>query len=195
MKRFRFKLPSRDRLLIGVAPSVMALLVLALFVIPNYLHAAEARRESRRVDHATADHLMKRSQLVALERDLARMGAERSVRCRVIGDLEADRLVDAVARPVDGHSVRNQGIRLGLPEKLPKDATRKLDLVRRVVTIEMMGSFDAIFAVLDAAENMEQLVVPIRIEFGAIRNPADEQVSVRATIELHSFFRGAGATR
>ena len=137
MKRLRFKLPSRERLLAGIGPAALALIVLALFVVPNYLHAAEARRESRRVDQATNDHLMKRSQLVALERDLARLSAERSVRCRVIGDVGADRLVDAIARPVDGRSVRNQGIRLGTHETLAKDAARPLDLVRRTVAVAL----------------------------------------------------------
>lgn len=191
MKRLRIKLPSRERLLAGIGPSAVAVLVLAMFVVPNYLHAAEARRISRRIDQTTSDHLMKRSQLVALERDLARMSAERSVRCRVIGDVSDDRLVDAIARPVDGRSVRNQGIRLGGHEKLAKDPLRQLELVRRIVTVEMMGSFDAIFAVLDASENVEQLVVPMRIEFGAVRNPSDDEVSVRATIELHCYFHAS----
>jgi len=188
-------MPSRDRVLGAIGPTVVALLVLALFVVPNYLRAAEARRESMRVGQLTNDHLMKRSQLVALERDLAQLRAERTMRCRVIGALSADRLVDAIARPVDGRAVKNQGIRLGMPEKLAKETGRPVDLVRRVVTVEMMGSFDAVFSVLDAAERLEQLVVPIRIEIGAIRASAEEEPSVRATIELHGYFRAAEDAR
>ena len=59
----------------------------------------------------------------------------------------------------------------------------------------MMGSFEAIFAVLDAAETIEQLVVPVRIEFGAIRNPSDSDTSVRATIELQCYFRTPEAAK
>ncbi|MBX3354518.1 MAG: hypothetical protein KF724_02335 [Phycisphaeraceae bacterium] len=191
----RINLPSRERMLAGLGPTLLALLVLALFVIPNYFAAAEARRESRRVDQVTNEHLMKRSQLVALERDLARLRAERDLRCRIIGDLASDRLVDAIARPVDGRSVRNQGIRLGMPEKLAKEQGRPLDLTRRVVTVEMSGSFEAIFSVLDAADRIDQLVVPVRLELGAIRGGTTDEISVRATLELHSFFRAQEASR
>lgn len=191
----RLQMPSRERLIAGVGPAAVALLVLLLFVVPNYLHASQARRESRRVDQIASEHLVKRSQLVALERDLARLRAERELRCRQIGDLASDRLVDAIARPVDGRSVRNQGIRLGMPEKLAKDATRPIDLTRRVVTVEMMGSFDALFSVLDAADRAEQLVVPVRLEITAVRGGPDEDISIRATLELHGFFRFAEGTR
>lgn len=189
MRSLRFRIPSRDRLLAAFGPTVFALIVLALFVVPNYFNAAEVRRESRRVDATTNELMVKRSQVVALERDLARMRAERSLRCRTIGDLSSDRLVDAIARPVDGRAVRNQGIRLGMPERLAKDGGRKLELTRRVVTVEMVGSFDAIFSVIDVAEQCEQLVVPVRIEVAAVRGNPDEDVYVRATIELHSYFR------
>jgi len=196
MKRLRINLPSRERLVAGVGPTAVALLVLSMFVVPNYLRAADARRESLRVDQTTSDHLVKRSQLVALERDLARLRAERAHRCRVITQLSEDRLVDAIARPVDGNDVRNQGIRLGLPEKVAKEGPRQLDLVRRVVIVEMMGSFDAVFSVLEAAERMDQLVVPARLEIGTIRSgAADEDVSVRATIELHGIFRAPEGSR
>ncbi len=188
MKLPRLSFPSRERLTTTLGPVCLAAIVVGLFVVPNYLRAAEARRESLRVDSATNEQMLKRSQLVALERDLAQRRAEQSVRCRTLIDLASDRLAEGIGRTIDGRGIRNQGVRLGTPERLPKDAHRPLDLVRRTVTIEMMGSFDAAFSLIDAAESMSQLVVPVRIEIALLRGNPEDEAAIRATIELQGYF-------
>lgn len=195
MKRFRVPLPSRERFMTTLGPVVLAAMVLGLFVLPNYLRAAEARRESLLVDLTASEHMIKRSQLVALERDLAERRAEMSLRCRSIVELAADRLAEALGRTIDGRGIRNQGVRLGAPERLPKDAHRPLELTRRTVTVEMMGSFDAAFSVLDTAESIAQLVVPLRIEIALVRGNPDDEAAIRATIELQGYFRSTEPER
>lgn len=189
MTRLRLRLPSREKLMTTFGPVVLALVVLALFVLPNYLRAAEARRESLRVDVTASEHMLKRSQLVALERDLAARRAEQSVRCRTLVDLASDRLAEAIGRTIDGRGIRNQGVRIGSAERLAKDVHRPLDLMKRTVTVEMMGSFDAVFSVLDTAESISQLVSPLRIEIALVRGNPDDEAAVRATIELQGWFR------
>lgn len=188
MNMRRIALPSRERLMTALGPPLLAVLVIGLFVIPNYLRAAEARRESIRVDLTASEQMLKRSQLVALERDLARLRAEQSVRCRTLVTIANDRLGEAIGRTIDGRGVRNQGVRLAGVERLPKDAHRPLPLIRRVTTVEMMGSFEAAFSVLDAAESMSQLVVPSRFELALVRGSAEDEAMVRATIEFQGYF-------
>jgi len=193
VKRLRVLWPARERMVSTFGPIVLAIVVLGLFVLPNYLHAAEARRESARVDFTANEQLLKRSQLVALERDLAERRAERTMNCRTLLDIGSDRLAEAIGRTIDGRGIRNQGVRLGSPERLPKDAHRPLDLVRRSVTVEMMGSFDAAFSLIDAAESISQLVVPYRIEIQLVRGNPDDEAAIRAAIEFHGYFRAPGA--
>jgi len=195
MKLPRIRVPSRERLLSTFGPPLLAVIVVGLFVLPNYLRAAEARRESRRVDLTANEQMLKRSQLVAIERDLARLRAEQSVRCRVLVPLGDDRLGEAIGRTIDGRGVRNQGVRLAAVEHLPRDAHRPLDLTRRTMTVELMGSFEAAFSVLDAAESMSQLVVPSRFEVALVRGASEDAATIRATIEFHGYFAASEGER
>lgn len=184
-------LKGRERHLTLIVPAAISLLVSGAFVVPNYVRAAALRNECRTLEANANDQLIMRSQLASLQKEVAALREVHATDVRPLCDLAADKLLDKVARPVDGQEVRNQGIRIGTTERLAKDSVRPQDVVKRTVTIEMDGSFKAVFAVLDDAERLNQLVVPARVEMAVSRGSANSTSGVRATIELAQYFRPA----
>jgi hypothetical protein len=64
--------------------------------------------------------------------------------------------------------------------------------MRREVTVEMTGTFDSVFGVVDAAEAVDQLVTPRSIEIVVISSPAEQAThgnpTVRATMLFEEWF-------
>jgi NAD(P)-dependent dehydrogenase (short-subunit alcohol dehydrogenase family) len=65
-------------------------------------------------------------------------------------------------------------------------------VMRREVTVEMTGTFDSVFGVVDAAEAVDQLVTPRSIEIVVMSSPAEQATlgnpAVRATMIFEEWF-------
>ena len=175
----------RDAIAMGIVPAAAAVFATALFAVPNYVRAGSLRDETQRLEAVAGENIAQRNNLLRLESAVVGMRRECADRCPppAAAD-EREALLAAVTRTTDGAGVRTQSIRTGSQSAHP-EAICGMRLVRREVTVEMTGSFDAAFGVLDAAESTGRLVTPRVIEFSSAAG-ADEQAilgtsAVRAT--------------
>lgn len=175
----------RDAIAMGIVPSAAAIVATAMFAVPNYVRAGSLRDETQRLEAVAGENIAQRNNLLRLESSVASMRRECADRCPLPSRAEErDVLLAAVTRTSDGAGVRTQSIRTGSQSAHP-DAICGMRLSRREVTVEMVGSFDASFGVLDAAESTGRLVTPRLVEFASAAG-ADEQAilgasTVRAT--------------
>lgn len=175
----------RDAVAMGIVPAAAAIVATALFAVPNYMRAGSLRDETQRLEAVAGENIAQRNNLLRLESAVAAMRRECTDRCPppAAAD-ERDALLAAVTRTTDGAGVRTQSIRTGGQAAHP-DAICGVRLSHREVTVEMTGSFDAAFGVLDAAESTGRLVTPRVVEFTSAAG-SDEQAilgtsAVRAT--------------
>ncbi|MFM9180941.1 MAG: hypothetical protein ACKOV8_06830 [Phycisphaerales bacterium] len=175
----------RDAVAMGIVPAAAAVVATALFAVPNYVRAGSLRNETQRLEAVAGENIAQRNNLLRLESAVVGMRRECADRCPppAAAD-EREALLAAVTRTTDGAGVRTQSIRTGSQSVHP-EAICGMRLSRREVTVEMTGSFDAAFGVLDAAESTGRLVTPRVIEFSSAAG-ADEQAilgtsAVRAT--------------
>ena len=187
----------RDFLAWGIVPAMAAALVTSLFAVPNYVRALSLQDESQRLQAVSAENISQRNNLKYLEANVAKLRAERDRRCRPLGDQsERDRLLAAITRQNDGVAVRDQSIRTGTvaAHEIPGSDLR---VQRRTVDVDMTGTFDAVFGVIDAAEDVDQLVTPRMIEITVLGDPIQLAQSgdpaVRATMVLDEWFTAPAA--
>jgi hypothetical protein len=104
---------------------------------------------------------------------------------------DRDHLLSAITRPTDGTVVREQSIRTSVLAPVDGIAADG-PVMRREVTVEMTGTFDSVFGVVDAAEAVDQLVTPRSIEIVVISSPAEQATlgnpTVRATMLFEEWF-------
>lgn len=178
----------RELVLWGLAPCGFAALVVGLFAVPNYMRAQTMKDDAQRLKAVTNETITAQNNLRTLERMVTGLREERDHRCRPLSDgAERDRLLTAITRATDGLIVQEQSIRTGpvtAAEYMPAD----FPVMKRDITVEMLGTFDAIFGVLDAAEAIDQLVTPRAIEFVIVPSAAEQAQSGNSTVKAHIIF-------
>ena len=181
----------RETVAWAVVPGTAAVLVTALFVVPNYVRALDMQDEAQRLEAVAGENISQRNNLQVLEKGVAALREESARRCRPLAEgTENDRLLASITRPTDGTVVREQSIRTG-PLSPASDAAGGASL-RREVSVEMTASFESVFGVLEAAEGVDQLVAPRMVEIAVLHGPIEQasagNAAVRATMVFDEWF-------
>ena len=182
----------RDLMVWAVGPALGAILVTTLFVIPNYARALRMQDEAQRLEAVSGENISQRNNLKLMERSVSELREECNRRCRPLAEgTDRDHLLSAITRPTDGTVVREQSIRTSVLAPVDGIAADG-PVMRREVTVEMTGTFDSVFGVVDAAEAVDQLVTPRSIEIVVISSPAEQATlgnpTVRATMLFEEWF-------
>ena len=182
----------RDLMIWAVGPALGAILVTTLFVIPNYARALRMQDEAQRLEAVSGENISQRNNLKLMERSVSELREECNRRCRPLAEgTDRDHLLSAITRPTDGTVVREQSIRTSVLAPVDGIAADG-PVMRREVTVEMTGTFDSVFGVVDAAEAVDQLVTPRSIEIVVISSPAEQATlgnpTVRATMLFEEWF-------
>lgn len=184
----------RETIAWAIVPGTAAVLVTALFVIPNYMRALDMQDEAQRLEAVAGENISQRNNLQLLEKNVGALREECARRCRPLAEgAEHDRLLATITRPTDGTVVREQSIRTGQVTTVDGIAIGG-PVQRREVSVEMTASFESVFGVLDAAESVDQLVTPRVVEIVVLHGPVEQAAmgnhAVRATMTFDEWFEG-----
>jgi hypothetical protein len=182
----------RDLMVWAVGPALGAILVTTLFVIPNYTRALRMQDEAQQLEAVSSENISQRNNLKLLEQNVSSLREECNRRCRPLAEgTDRDHLLSAITRPTDGAVVREQSIRTSVLAPVDGIAADG-PVMRREVTVEMTGTFDCVFGVVDAAEAVDQLITPRSIEIVVMSSPAEQATlgnpAVRATMIFEEWF-------
>ena len=171
-------------LFLGVA--MLGSLVLAM---PNYRSAAahhhevaELESKVRNLDELTA---LASELTVMLDDAKARMQHDR----RMIP--ESPGVADLVRRlsiSSDRYNVDDQTFTTGRNSLLLKSEQSEIRASMLPITVEMEGGFDAVFAILQAAETVEQLVRIKDVKIHRQKKDAIDESSLTATVQLEAVY-------
>jgi hypothetical protein len=187
----------RETIAWAIVPGTAAVLVTALFVIPNYMRALDMQDEAQRLEAVACENISQRNNLQLLEKNVGALREECARRCRPLAEgAEHDRLLATITRPTDGTVVREQSIRTGQVTAVDGIAIGG-PVQRREVSVEMTASFESVFGVLDAAESVDQLVTPRIVEIVVLHGPVEQAAmgnqAVRATMTFDEWFEAPKA--
>lgn len=187
------RLLDRDLIIWGVVPCAFASAIVTMFALPNYLRATALKDDAQYWKALTEETVSAQNNLRRMEQMVSTLREERDRRCRPLGNgVERDRLLGAIARTTDGHTILEQSIRTGQVMPSP-GMPANFQVLRRDVTVDMVGSFDAIFGVIDAAESVDQLVSTRSVEISVTSVPEAQATTgsgiVRAVIVFEEWFQ------
>ncbi|MDA0802310.1 MAG: hypothetical protein O2819_00930 [Planctomycetota bacterium] len=177
----------RDLIVWGAVPAAIAACAVAFFIVPNYLRARSLESEAASISAATENYMVQRGGFDMLRRQVEALRDERDGFPRFARSAEESRLVSRIARRVDGRTIADQAIQMDLPEPVDPVEGRPLPLGRRVVNVQMQGSFDEVFKILDDIENSRQVERVRKITLSAIGNGL-----VDARIEVEEWLKAPG---
>lgn len=182
------RLFDRDLIMWGLVPSAFAVCLVSLFALPNYIRARDLKGDAQLLKAVTSETISAQNNLRTLEGLVTGLREERDRRCRPLGDaVERDRLLNAITRQTDGTIVREQSIRTGQVTPAP-GMPGDYQVLRREVTVDMVGSFDAIFGVIDAAEGIDQLVTTRSVELSVMVTPIEQAQTGTGVVRAHIVF-------
>ncbi|MSR44667.1 MAG: hypothetical protein EXS15_04820 [Phycisphaerales bacterium] len=169
--------------------AVASIAILGSVAIPNYRKAAVMRADSRTLSKAADQYLVQRNEFARLGTELDRLRSQRDESGHALrSDLNESRLVPSLTRPIDGTEVLDQSIRIGDRESL-NFQTVGFSLDKRVIDLQMTGSFDALFSTLRAAEDEAGMTRVRTVDMH--RNGSQ----VQASVGIDEFFRSSEGKR
>jgi len=161
---------NREVMLNGI-PLVIAVTLLGMFTIPNYLRAKEWRREASSLRAVANEAAARQDSLLEVQRDVERLRNELSQRGRTLPNSpDQGAVLGSISRAAD-----NKGV-LASQSKSSKIAPMNVPglpggkAMRRSVDVEMSGTFEALFNAVSTTESLRSLVAVRAIEFS--RNPS-----------------------
>ena len=170
-----------------LVPLVMAVALLGLFTVPNYMRARAWSREAS-VLRAVADEAASRQDnLRELRQDIERLRAALAERGRTLPVTpDQGALLASIARSADAKGVAGSQARSGklAPVAVPGFSGGKA--TRRTVDVEMRGTFDALFAAASSAERLPSLVNIRSIDM--TRGDGSDGAQVEAKMVFDEYF-------
>ncbi|MBM4110191.1 MAG: hypothetical protein FJ254_02380 [Phycisphaerae bacterium] len=145
---------SRESALAAGTTLAGTIVVLGMFVVPNYARASDLQRQRAKLEQSTEQYLAKRADLERLQGEVTTLRRDVEHEWRMVPNSPAEsRLGDAVSRSVDGKSVLENSVKLGEPMDFAPAGSKPGDFQRRSVRVDMVGDFAAVFDVINSIDD------------------------------------------
>ncbi len=186
MQRF-----SRE-LAVTALPLAIAIVLLGLFTVPNYLRARAWSREANALRAVANESAARQDNLLDMQREIERLRADLAQRGRTLpATPDQGALLASIARSADAKGVTGSQSKSGKLAPVAVSGLAGGKAMRRTVDVEMTGSFDALFAAVSNAERLDALVTVRSIDLS--RNPAAEGGLVEAKLVFDEYFNERAA--
>ncbi len=176
-------------LLATAFPLLVAVLLLGLFIIPNYNRAVESTREANTL-RAVADECATRNKdLRVLTQDVERLRRELAQRGRKLPAApDQGVLLACLARAADTKGIQSHMAKSGklMPVSVPGLPGGKA--MRRTVDVQMVGSFDSLFNAVSDAERLPAVVTVRAIDMACNPKGQADVPEIEATFTFDEFF-------
>lgn len=176
-----------------VVPVGVAVALLGLFIVPNYVRARQWEREAFTL-RAVANHTIEQqNDLVDMQARVQALRAEVARRGRRLPSApDQGLLLDGLTRSAEVKGMISQDARTGPLRRVPVPGLAGGAAARRSVDAQMQGSFDALFQSMQAAESLPTLVTVRSVDM--VRSPsAAAGEGVQATFSFDEYFAEAAA--
>jgi Tfp pilus assembly protein PilO len=136
-------------------PLMVAIVLLGLFTIPNYLRAREWSREASSLRAVANEAAARQDNLLDIQREIERLRAELAQRGRTLPAApDQGALLGSIARSADAKGVTSSQSKSGKLALISVPGLVGGKAMRRAVDVEMSGSFEALFAAVGGAEQL-----------------------------------------
>lgn len=171
---------------VAAALAIAAAAAVVGIALPGYRAAAALEARHARLEAKVAELPERTAEVEALADELAALHRHAGADRRAIpGEAAVAELVRRLTLPADGTSVREQTFAASTPAPaIPGDETLRVVPLR----VEMEARFDAIFALLRAAETMDRLVRVASIRITAGPDGAVPGAPLTASVDLEAVF-------
>lgn len=169
-------------------PLAGAVAVLALFTVPNYLHARQWTQRADSIRTSANQAATRHDDYRALQFEVDRLHRELKARNKDLPlALEKGRLLESLSASGSLKGIVTSESRAGAVAAVPVPGVPGGKAARRPIDAQMTGSFDALFGALSSAERLDTLVTVRSVEF--TRAPgASGDAPIEARFQFDEYF-------
>lgn len=165
-------------------PLAGAVAVLALFTVPNYLHARQWTQRADSIRTSATQAATRHDDYRALQGEVDRLQRDLKARNKAFPlALDKGRLLESLSVSGANKGIVTSESRAGTVASVAVPGVPGGKAARRQVDAQMTGSFDALFGALSGAEHLDTLVTVRSVEFTRAPGAAAD-----APIEAHFQF-------
>ena len=159
-------------------PLAIALGLLGLFIVPNYSHANDWKKEATSLRAVAYESAARQDSILEMQREVERLRIELTQRGRVLPNTpDKGALLNSLARTADNKGVYKHQSKSGKLTSVDIPGVQGAKAMRRTVDVQMTGTFESLFGTVQASESLPSLVAVRSIEFAC--NPrATQDISV-----------------
>jgi hypothetical protein len=174
-------------------PLMVAIVLLGLFTIPNYLRAREWSREASSLRAVANEAAARQDNLLDIQREIERLRAELAQRGRTLPAApDQGALLGSIARSADAKGVTSSQSKSGKLALISVPGLVGGKAMRRAVDVEMSGSFEALFAIIDL-EGASYRDIFVRVDDRRIIQGVHNYKDICALFSRHASFDNIGA--
>lgn len=177
----------RDLVVWGAVPAALVASAVALFIVPNYVRAAQMQNDADSISVVADEYMIQRGEFELLRRNVEQLQSERVKLHKFAKNADESTLFARISRRVDGRSVRDQSVQTELPEVMDPVEGRPLPLARRTMRVQMQGTFETVFGVLHDIESSNSTERITKVDIASAGNGL-----VEARIELEEWMSSEG---
>ena len=170
-------------------PLAIALALLGLFIVPNYLRAGAWKQEANSYRAVAYESAARQDGLIEIQHDVDRLRTELVQRGRVLPNTpDKGGLLTSLARAADNKGVYTHQSKSGKLASMDIPGVQGGKAMRRTVDVQMTGTFDSLFGAVRATENLKSLVTVRSIAFACNPNAPQVNSVIDASFAFDEYF-------
>jgi hypothetical protein len=179
-------------------PMTIAVALLCLFTVPNYVQAMRFEREADVCRAKVSEAAARQDGLRAMQSDVERLRFELKRRGRSLpASPDQGELLAALGRSGERKGILSNEAKSGRMAAVAVPGVAGGKASRRSVDAQMSGSFDALFGTLAQAEGLHALVAVRSVEFtrSPVAGDAESPIEARFTFDEYFAERAAASAK
>jgi Tfp pilus assembly protein PilO len=181
--------PLRTEIAAIAVPVSMAVAMLALFTVPNYMRALSWEREASVYRARASEAAARQDGLQALQLEVDRLRRELAQRGRTLpGSPDQGELLAALGQSGERKGITSSESKSGRLAVVNVPGLSGGKASRRPVDAQMSGQFDALFGALSGAEGLPALVAVRTVEFTRSPSVQDPNAPIEAHFTFDEYF-------
>ncbi len=170
-------------------PLAIALALLGLFIVPNYMHAGEWKQEASSLRAVANESAARQDGLLQMQHEVERLRIDLKQRGRSLPNApDKGGLLASLNSAADNKGVYTHQSKSGKLTPMDIPGVQGAKAMRRTVDVKMTGTFESMFGAVRTTENLPSLVTVRSIEFACNPNAPQDISVIDASFSFDEYF-------
>lgn len=181
--------PKNVDVLTAWIPLAIAVVLLGLFIVPNYWHAIRWKKEANTMRAVANESAARQDSLVEIKCEVERLRKELDLHGHTLPNTpDKGGLLTSLAQAANTKGVLKHQSKSGRLTSMDVPGVQGAKVMRRTVEVQMMGQFNSLFSAMRTTESLKTLVTVRSMEFSSNPKAPQEISIIDASFSFDEYF-------